>query len=199
MRKTRDTSKKRQAILDGAVAVFTEMGYKEASMDKIAETAGVSKNTIYNHFQSKENLFQEMISDFLTAQQAVKDIPYQPNVPLADQLSAFAKAEMYLIDDPKRRDLSRLLTSVFIMDISFSIKIRSGFASSYANLSQWLSAARADRKLKFDSEQKTARIFYGMVEGVLNWPALFSNGQSLGDADAMISELVNVFLSHYQS
>jgi len=40
--KNRDKSKKRATILNGAIDVFTSMGYELASMDKIAETAGVS-------------------------------------------------------------------------------------------------------------------------------------------------------------
>ena len=53
-RKKRDTSKKRLAILDGAIRVFIENGYETSSMDRIAEAAGVSKRTVYNHFPSKE-------------------------------------------------------------------------------------------------------------------------------------------------
>ena len=37
-RKTRDTSKKHQLILDKAIEVFTQNGYEASSMDEIAET-----------------------------------------------------------------------------------------------------------------------------------------------------------------
>ncbi len=197
MKQTRDTSKKRKAIFEGAIAVFTEMGYKEASMDRIAEVAGVSKNTIYNHFQSKENLFHSIISDFLSGQQTVKNIPYRPDLPLENQLEAFVKAEVYLIDDPERRNLSRLLTSVFIMDINFSIRVRAQFGSPQANLIAWLESAKADGRLAFESARKTARIFYGMVEGILTWPAVFSNGLSLADSGEITAELISVFLSRF--
>ena len=56
-RKKRDTSKKRLAVLDGAVRVFIESGYEASSMDRIAEEAGVSKRTVYNHFASKETSY----------------------------------------------------------------------------------------------------------------------------------------------
>lgn len=48
---------KREQILDGARALFRELGYERASVDAIAAKAGVSKATIYNHFRSKEALF----------------------------------------------------------------------------------------------------------------------------------------------
>ncbi|QKW54762.1 TetR/AcrR family transcriptional regulator [Streptomyces buecherae] len=48
---------KREAILQAAVAIFLREGYDRASVDAIAEEAGVSKQTIYNHFGGKERLF----------------------------------------------------------------------------------------------------------------------------------------------
>jgi AcrR family transcriptional regulator len=48
---------KRDAILDGAAAVFEARGYEGASMSMITAAAGVSKGTIYQHFSSKAELF----------------------------------------------------------------------------------------------------------------------------------------------
>ena len=84
--KNRDKSKKRATILDGAVDVFISMGYELASMDKIAETAGVSKRTVYNHFGSKENLFQAIVDDFLAKRQSLKTITYNSEESLKKQL-----------------------------------------------------------------------------------------------------------------
>lgn len=41
--------------------VFTTRGYSAASMDRIAAVAGVSKSTLYSHFQDKERLFIAVI------------------------------------------------------------------------------------------------------------------------------------------
>lgn len=48
---------KRKQILEAAKAVFLKSGYHGSSMNQIARVAGVTKLTIYNHFQDKENLF----------------------------------------------------------------------------------------------------------------------------------------------
>lgn len=40
---------------------FLANGYAATSMDRVAATAGVSKATIYNHFQDKEGLFKALI------------------------------------------------------------------------------------------------------------------------------------------
>ncbi|SDF64874.1 TetR/AcrR family transcriptional regulator [Pseudonocardia oroxyli] len=55
--RTRFTRAEREAqILDAAVAVFTERGYANTSMDAVAERVGVTKPVLYTHFGSKEGL-----------------------------------------------------------------------------------------------------------------------------------------------
>ena len=52
---------KTEAILDAAGQLFREQGYGAVSMDQIAREAGVSKATVYAHFESKDRLFAAMI------------------------------------------------------------------------------------------------------------------------------------------
>jgi TetR/AcrR family transcriptional regulator, mexJK operon transcriptional repressor len=52
---------KREAILVAARDEFFAAGFAAASIESIAEAAGVSKVTIYNRFGSKETLFSEMV------------------------------------------------------------------------------------------------------------------------------------------
>jgi TetR/AcrR family transcriptional repressor of mexJK operon len=52
---------KRRTIAQAATAVFLRDGYVGASMDDVATLAGVSKQTIYSHFGSKEQLFLAVV------------------------------------------------------------------------------------------------------------------------------------------
>ena len=52
---------KRCAIISAATAVFVRDGYMGASIDAIAEEAGVSRQTIYNQIGDKEKLFAEVV------------------------------------------------------------------------------------------------------------------------------------------
>ncbi|WP_410634907.1 TetR/AcrR family transcriptional regulator [Amycolatopsis sp. cmx-4-83] len=60
------TTTKRQAIIEGALAVFAVDGYARASVDAIAAGAGVSVRTIYNHFADKSNLFAAVVEHSAT-------------------------------------------------------------------------------------------------------------------------------------
>ena len=197
-RKQRDTSRKRQVILNGAVAVFTECGYDTASMDKIAVVAGVSKRTVYNHFQSKEILFQTIVDDFIKQQDEKKPIGYSSSIPLTEQLKDFARAELYLVDDPVRRGISKLLTSTFLMNVDFGNETRDQYESRKAFI-RWLESAKGDNKLMFESAELAAGIFYGMIEGCLTWDALLTDGESLKNAESLLDEIVCVFLNRYDA
>ena len=52
---------KRAAILEGARAVFMREGFAQGTMDGVAAEAGVGKQTIYRHFQSKEALVVALV------------------------------------------------------------------------------------------------------------------------------------------
>lgn len=64
---------KRKLILEAAKALFLLHGYHGSSMNQIAKAAGVTKLTVYNHFQDKENLFTCAIEE--TCEQSINARP----------------------------------------------------------------------------------------------------------------------------
>ncbi len=52
---------RRQQVLAAALVVFSTSGYHAASMDEIAEEAGVSKPVLYQHFPGKLELYLELL------------------------------------------------------------------------------------------------------------------------------------------
>ncbi len=53
---------RRARILEAAAALFLEKGFSRTSMDRIAQAAGVSKQTVYAHFRSKDDLYRAVIA-----------------------------------------------------------------------------------------------------------------------------------------
>ena len=57
----------RDAIVQAAAEVLGEKGFNAASIDEVAERAGVTKATVYYHFSSKEDLYAAVRIDLLDA------------------------------------------------------------------------------------------------------------------------------------
>jgi AcrR family transcriptional regulator len=52
---------RRAGILDAALAVFSARGFHSSSIDDIAREAGISKALIYEHFESKQGLYADLL------------------------------------------------------------------------------------------------------------------------------------------
>lgn len=69
------TEKKKQAIIQAALCLFKDKGFKETSIKSIAEAAEVSPVSIYNYFGSKDNLVALCVNDlFEEVTQQAEDI-----------------------------------------------------------------------------------------------------------------------------
>lgn len=56
-------AQRREQLLDTAMHVFAKQGYHAASMNDVADAAGVTKPVLYQHFASKRELFSEILSE----------------------------------------------------------------------------------------------------------------------------------------
>ncbi|WP_137226449.1 TetR/AcrR family transcriptional regulator [Shewanella sp. MEBiC00475] len=55
------SEQKRAQVLESAIDLFCHQGFPNTSMDEVAKHAGVSKQTVYSHFGSKDDLFVSAI------------------------------------------------------------------------------------------------------------------------------------------
>lgn len=53
----------RERILGASLGVFARYGYRQSSMERLAEEAGLSRQALYRHFASKEELFAACVED----------------------------------------------------------------------------------------------------------------------------------------
>ncbi|TMU86937.1 TetR/AcrR family transcriptional regulator [Bacillus sp. BHET2] len=61
-------SDKKQLIKEASLDLFGQKGYEDTSLAEIAKVVGIKKPSIYNHFQSKEELFIEVMEDLIKAE-----------------------------------------------------------------------------------------------------------------------------------
>ncbi|MCX5497107.1 TetR/AcrR family transcriptional regulator [Kaistia dalseonensis] len=93
---TRGQCAKRSSITEAAETLFSRNGFSASSLDMIATAAGVSRQTIYNHYGDKENLFVAVVRDMTERVNAVlfsviATFPDRPqSADLEPELTAFA-------------------------------------------------------------------------------------------------------------
>lgn len=87
---------RRLCIVTAAAEAFLETGFNNASMMDIAQKAGVSKQTLYSHFGSKEALFEEAITTACRAH-TPEGLETVANMSLEDTLRSIGRSLAELI------------------------------------------------------------------------------------------------------
>jgi AcrR family transcriptional regulator len=108
-KKAKQTAKAEQ-ILQGAMQEFLHDGYANTSMARIAATAGVSKETLYTYFESKEKLFAAIVQ--YTAEQHLHQVFASGSLPSdpVEQLRSLAAKSLTPENlDPMRMNFYRLI------------------------------------------------------------------------------------------
>ncbi|MEX0268408.1 TetR/AcrR family transcriptional regulator [Leptolyngbyaceae cyanobacterium UHCC 1019] len=108
-KETRQSAKAEQ-ILQGALQEFLRDGYAATSMARIAATAGVSKETLYSYFESKEKLFAAIVQ--YTAEQHLQQVfasESLPSDPIEQLRLLTAKSITPENLDPMRMNFYRLI------------------------------------------------------------------------------------------
>src|ERR1700727_3497438 len=97
---------KREKIFEAAVREFARHGFKKASIESIAELAGVGKGTVYLAAETKEDLFYQAVHREVRQYTAELAKVIDPRKP-ADQLLAETTIAglKYLEERPLVRDL----------------------------------------------------------------------------------------------
>ena len=110
--RTQRSADKREAILEAAATLFLRGGYLGVSMDDIAETSGVSKQTVYVYFSNKEALFVAMVSALSNAasDRVHNDVAeFREGDDLEGYLTAYAVRQLQIVLTPRILQLRRLV------------------------------------------------------------------------------------------
>lgn len=188
--------KKAEAILAGGMQEFLAHGYAGTSMDRIATAAGVSKATVYSHFQDKEGLFTALIEQLVQGKFRSLFEPSPENLQLEPRIFLHELANRFLdisVNEPQFLNFMRLiigesgrfpqLARAFVRNIE---------RNSFGMLQQYLAACP---QLKLADPEATARIFIGaVVHFLIVQEMLHSKDIVPMERDRLINNLVDSIL-----
>ncbi len=107
-----------QQMLDAAVKVFSENGFREASMDAIAAEAAISKPMLYLYYGSKDELFSACISREYARFIETMSVGFDPSLRQRDQARTVVMEFLRYVDE--HRQSWKLLYRVAIGSAAFA-------------------------------------------------------------------------------
>ncbi|MEO4012494.1 TetR/AcrR family transcriptional regulator [Pseudomonas rossensis] len=194
------TDRKREAIIQAAIAEFRANGFDITSMDKIAATAGVSKRTVYNHFPSKEELFAEILNQLWARVTSEQETPYHPDLPLRDQMRRMLMAKLQMLGDDNFLDLARVAIAATIHSPERAQNMVARMGEREEGLTVWIRAAQADGRLKPVAPEFAAQQIQGMLKSFAFWPQISMGlpGLSAEMQSTVVESALDMFLACYQ-
>ncbi|WP_434766452.1 TetR/AcrR family transcriptional regulator [Pseudomonas triticicola] len=194
------TDRKREAIIQAAIAEFRAHGFEITSMDKIAATAGVSKRTVYNHFPSKEELFAEILNQLWARIIAEPTVSYNREQPLSEQLRQMLREKVQMMADENFLTLARVAIAATIHSPERAQNMIERMGEREEGLTVWIRAAQADGRLKPVDPEFAAHQVQGLLKAFAFWPQI-SLGRAALDPDAqnaVAESALDMFLARYQ-
>jgi AcrR family transcriptional regulator len=194
----RTRTSKRDLILNTAHDLFLVQGFEGTSIDQIAEAAGVSRQTIYNNFDSKEALFKA-IADAL-ADHVVEPFEDLQTGDVESTLSDLAGRTLALMVLPSTLALHRLVVTEAPKFPEVARQIyQSGAARAAQALATYLANQSARGNLAVTDPELAAEHFFGMLAGHRQYRALLGVAEpGRPSDDTRAAETVRAFLRAYR-
>lgn len=201
MKQTGKQVDKRTAILEAATHLFLSNGLSDTSMDAVAERANVSKQTIYSHFQNKENLFMELMNDMCTNSECPMSNADTFNASPKEVLTTVGNSFLSMITSQQGSALFRFV----IAESSRSPKIaeifyQNGPQKNYVRLAEYFETLNKEGSFNIQDPQQASINFFSMIQGknhlksLLNMPAPTDN-----EIQQHVRNTVSFFIKSYQN
>ena len=196
----RRKSPKRVAVIEAATEEFWSHGFSGTSMDRIAKVANVSKRTVYDHFPSKDDLFQAIIDEILERVGEMSSHEYSAEKPLDEQLLAIGKTFAMTITGRDFMKLSRVVISRFIQTPEWAHNTLKAHARLRQDMIAFFKAGTKDGRLKINNPEKAAAQFCGLIKEIAFWPELMAGQKPIStrERNSAVKSAVEMFLDHYQ-
>ena len=183
-RRERRADTMRRLILRAGVSVFLKSGFGGATMDAVAARAGVSKMTVYRHFEDKEALFAGAVTA-ICEQFIHENIEAVLDLEPAHALRGFARKTLSILFAPQTIELHRIVIAEskrfprlgrFFYD--------NGPEASIAGLERYFIRHKDNPALKVTDPRRAAEEFLELLRGYSHLRLLLGMQKRLGEREA---------------
>lgn len=189
------------AILKAAGRLFLKHGYAKTSMDAVAREAGVTKQTVYTHFKSKEGLFLEMVAAMCKKHTPSEAILSDEHKPINVLLYQVGKGFLELISS--REGLGT--TCLVMSEAAHRPRLAQMFYDTGPGRMQDIIASLLQKQqakgvIEIGDSKAAAAYFYAMLKGPyqLRMALRLKPQPTKKELDTHVQETVKRFLKMYQ-
>jgi AcrR family transcriptional regulator len=195
-----EDSAKRRQILDGARAVFMDLGFDGASMGVIARAAGVSKGTLYVYFADKNRLFEAIVEQE-NLEQGKAAFNFDPERDAITTLHEFGQAYIQLLCRPGGGSAIRTVMAIAerMPDVGRRFYQRV-LEHTINRLAEYLEARVKAGDLAIDNSTLAATQFMQLCQATLFQPFIFQAkpAPSREQIAKVVDSAVRMFMATYQ-
>lgn len=193
------TEAKREAILDAATQEFTERGFEGASMSAIVGRTGGSKQTLYNYFPSKEELFVEVTMRAIERHVEVSLAEMSEGANLEQSLRRYGLHYLSVRQSPEVVGLVRLAYGEAGRSNIGRVLYQRGRMKGVNDVAAFLASVMKEGKLRKADATIAALHYFALLDAELADPVVLGVREPATDAE--IAEIVNrsvgAFLAAY--
>lgn len=193
---------KRARILQAAKAIFLKSGYHGTSMNQIAQEAGVTKLTVYNHFQDKVNLFICAITETCEETLCTKQFDLDTSADFYQTLFIVCSRALQIIYSPEALKLDHVLLELAAEQNPLALQFFEASHTRMENqLAEFFQKAAQLGFIQADDPIYQTELLLTLLLGVRHHKVLLGitaapNAQEL---EQIIREAINLFLLKYRN
>ena len=193
---------KRARILQAAKAIFLKSGYHVTSMNQIAQEAGVTKLTVYNHFQDKVNLFICAITETCEETLCTKQFDLDTSADFYQTLFIVCSRALQIIYSPEALKLDHVLLELAAEQNPLALQFFEASHTRMENqLAEFFQKAAQLGFIQADDPIYQTELLLTLLLGVRHHKVLLGitaapNAQEL---EQIIRDAINLFLLKYRN
>jgi AcrR family transcriptional regulator len=179
-------------ILCAARGVFAEKGFNSATMDDIAEAAGVAKGTIYLYFPSKREVFLETFraGTISLHDEVARNMEAAPDAP--SKVRAFVRTRLDYAE--RNRDFFRIYYTEFNNMLLHPMHVRQEFQQLYDRHARALEVVLRDGidagDIRLGDPLAMARIVYDLTRGMIAQRMLGWSTMTVDEASDFLFDII---------
>lgn len=190
-------AEKADAILQAAGEAFTQNGLNHTTMQDIAKNARVSKYTVYNHFGSKEDLFETVIRNKCATHMSDELLQKAFTQSPIEGLYSLGFGFVEIIYSEEALAIHRTIMAESRHDNTIAkLFYQSGPEQAFNKLSAYLDYLEKNNICRFKNIERACEIFFSLFTGVTHMKTVLKTEDkpTVGYLKKMTQENVDIFM-----